>query len=360
MRSFASTLALAALTCAACGPASVPGQALLQQGRYQEVIRTVRTNNQRAFWTRACAWWRLGKTHEARKELQVGLAQDRGSADGHRLLGSLEAHLGFPGAALHHLQRSLDLRPHQPVVRRAVAQLLLRRAYQRVGPGMGTFQQQLARQDVRQALSVAPSQKQQACSAAAHLDRGPSTAGATGCAGPPLATLVRVRTGSLGIGSSQRCGLPHAGRQLERLLRRHLLLSCQGAQTALRLEQHGCLEQAGAIWTALIDEAPADPRWYLMSARNLLARGELIRARHQLVNHVYLAPDRPAALLDTARIFLKLGHARQAGRRTVEAMALAGDGPRRREAERLLVRCRQESQSRLDGSSRGGKQEIKN
>lgn len=325
------------LCCVGCG-ARAPGAALLTQGRYQEVLRTVRPVDQQAAWIRACAWWRLGKKADTRKELLVGLSRDRRSATGHRLLGSVEAHMGFRGAALRHLQRSLELEPDQPAVRRAVAWLLLRRALQRVGQGMGPHQKTEAQGDVRGAISLLPPVKPRACAISSYISRHRpkgATRSSSSCPGPPPELARREATPP----RQKRCRISSPTRTLEKIRREHLLVSCRGAQEALRLEQHGCLPPAGEIWTALIEEAPADPRWYLMAARNLLVRGKPARARQQLIHHLYLSGDRGAALLDQARVLLGAGYGRRAARRAVEAMAFIKDGPRLAEARELLGRC---------------------
>ncbi len=329
------------LLLAGCGAPS-PGAELLTAGRHREVLRTVRPNSQPAAWARACAWWRLGKTREARQEVLVGLARDRKSARGHRLLGAVEARLGSPGAALTHLQRSLELEPRQPRVRRAVAALLRRRAQLRVGPGMGPHQVKEAREDIGQALELMPSERADTCQLARALARPrPANTPRPGhCFGPPPArTLLRSAAAP---GGDHRCRKPRAARRLEQLRRRYLLVSCRGAQAALELEEHGCQREAAPIWTALIHEAPADPRWYLMAARNHLARRQPDRARQQLVHHLYLAKDRAAALLVQARMMRAFGHNRRAARLAVEAMAFAPGGPRKKEAQELLNRCRAE------------------
>ena len=125
---------------------------------------------------------------------------------------------------------------------------------------------------------------------------------------------------------------------MEKIQRRHLLVCCEGAGIAMNLEEHGCLRPASAIWTAMIQEAPSDPRWYFLAARNLLARGKLERARQQLVNHQFLSGDRAEALLDQATMLLTMGFKRQAARRAVEAMSFIKDGARLEQARSLLKR----------------------
>ena len=322
---------------AGCG-ARTTGATLLAQGRNKEVLRTVRSVDPGAAWIRACAWWRLGNARETRKELLLGLSRDRNSAVGHRLVGAVEAQVGARGAALRHLQRSLELKPEQPTVREAVAWLLLRRALQRVGAGMGAFQEAEAQEDVQQALRLQPSLKPQACALASFFARTRPASTAVPespqCPGPPLLELARA-TRAMVPRKKKRC----TGRALEKIRRQHLLVSCRGVGAALRLEGQGCPGEAGAIWDALITEAPSDPRWYLLAARNLLARGKPARARQLLVHHLYLSRDRAGALLDQARILLEAGYKGRAGRRAVEAMAFARDGPRLAEARALLQQC---------------------
>ncbi len=324
---------------AGCGGGH-PGAALLSKGRYQQVLRTVRSVDQRSAWIRACARWRRGDARETRKELLLGLAMDRRSATGHRLVGSVEAHLGFRGAALRHLQRSLELDPRQPAVRRAVARLLLRRALQRVGPGMGPHQKKEAAADVEQAMGVSPALQPKACAISAYIARSrPDSVAGQGatCPGPPPAALARATTAA--ISRPARCRVKQPTRLLDKIHREHLLVSCGGAQAALHLEQQGCLQEAGAIWSAMSAEAPADPRWYLMTARNLLARGEPARARQQLIHHLYLTRDRAGALLVQAELLLKMGYGKLAARRAVEAMAFIKGGARLAVARRLLDQC---------------------
>ena len=328
------------LLLAGCGAPS-PGAGLLSSGRYQQLLDTVRPNSQSAAWARACAWWRLGQARQARQEILVGLARDRRSVHGHRLLGAVEARLGFSGAALSHLQRSLKLRPGQPRVRRAVAALLRRRALQRVGPGMGPHQKAEAHKDLELALKLLPSERAQTCDISVALARplaGTSAPRPERCLGPPPHETITARSAMPTVGGS-RCRLPRAARKLEELRRRYLLVSCGGAQAALELEQRGCLREAGPIWTALMHEAPSDPRWYLMAARNHLALGRPRRARQQLVHHLYLAHDRAAALLVQARLMLAFGHRPRAARLAVEAMAFAGSGRLHEEAKELIDQC---------------------
>jgi len=322
------------------------GRQLLQQGRLLQVLEQVRPVEPEAFWLRACALWRLGRLKEARKELQVGLAVDEDSVEGHRMLGLLWLRLGHEGAALHHLQRALQLCDGLPRVKKNVVKLLLRRAALRLDTRVGLLQAKEVEQDLQQVLALEPRSRTEACALRARARRmkvplktfaerrvllSAGGRGGAACAGPPKDLPDALNRGGI-VG---RCGLQDPGRFLRELRQRHLLVGCFGAQTALRLEAHGCLSSAREIWDAMHQEAGSDPRWSLLLARNLLLQGQRAGAAKMLAqtlasradmfleHTIHASPERAEALLSVARVLSVTGHPRKAARKAVEAMVFA-------------------------------------
>jgi tetratricopeptide (TPR) repeat protein len=294
------------------------GQRLLAEGQYDELLRRVRPTSGAACWLRARALRAQGRVRQARTELLVGLTHDPASAEGHRLLGYLEAALGNEGAALSAFARSLERAPRQPEVRRAVARLLVRRALLRVDPAVGLRDAASAKADLDRAISLDTSLAPRGRELRAALVAPPSSwpGGGEGCP-----DSQRSPDGWAPPARS-RCEVRDAGRYLEQLQRRRLLLGCEGSRLARRLAGHGCHGEALDVWRALTRETPSDGRWLLEAARTLLVLGRATEAILVLGEQVYLGPDRAASALRAARALIAAGHRRPAARFALDAITL--------------------------------------
>jgi hypothetical protein len=302
------------------------GERLLRQGRFEELLRRVRATGPTSYWLRARALRGLGRPQAARTELLIGLVLDESSAEGHRLLGELEAELGEEGAALAELQRALEVDSRQLAVRRLVARLLVRRAVLRAG-ALGSVAE--AKDDLRLARRLDPGlQVSEATLASASSASGDTAR----CPGPP-SDLSRAP-----VAVGRACVLRRPERLLLRLQRRALLVGCQGAQLARRLAAAGCRGEALEVWAALMAEAPSDPRWPLEAARMQLALGRERQATLTLVDHVYLSRDRAAGLLQAARTLIAGGAQQLGARLAVEAAMFTR---RREQIDELVELLRQ-------------------
>ena len=332
-RAAALALVLVVAVAGCGGPARPPGtvEAL------QAALKQTRPDSAANLRSRACLKWSLGRVESARREALLALLVDPKSAPGCRQAGALELALGQPGAALTLLERAHAAKPGDPAARAALAALLLARAEQRMDPVVGLLQLGAAGQDLRLAVSLDPALRPRACGARARLDDLRRQVQAWGgwerlraLGGEPFRDNVACPGPPRGLGpdlgpmaKKPSCGLADPGSYLPRLRRRYLLLGCAGAQLGLRLERWGCLDPALEVWQALAVEAPADPRWPLQAARVHLARGEPERAEPLLTSHVFLSPDRTAAMLATARVQLQAGFKARAARRAARAADLA-------------------------------------
>jgi len=86
-------------------------------------------------------------------------------------------------------------------------------------------------------------------------------------------------------------------------------------------------------------EAPRDPRWPLHVAWIHLQRGDPSRAQPFITASLYLSADRGAALIDLAQMLEIAGQPARAGRRAVEALAMATHLEQQLEALHILRRC---------------------
>jgi len=308
---------------------------LLEQGRLDEVLRTVRPVDAEAHVLRARALRRKGRLRAARTELLLGRARDERSANVHLTLGFIELALGEEGAAVRSLRRALELRPGQRCLRRAVAALLLRRAAYRGAPGPGLLEHDEARRDRAEAVALDPCQRR--------VDLPSLAPPRAVCPGPPRGLDHRR---PLAAPRRRGCGIARPGALVERLQRRALLLGCSGAQLALRLEAAGCVGAALVVWEGLVQEAPGDPRWSIEAARADLALGRPARAEQLMQRHVYKSKDRAAALLNVAMVWLHAGQARKAGRSAVDAVPFARTLNQHVEAIRVLRAAGQREQAR--------------
>jgi len=320
-----ATVALPLLT--GCHTSVGRGWTLLDR-HPEEVLRTVRPVGSSALIVRGAALRRLGRLDAARSELLMALSMDERSARGQALLGLVQLQLGHRGAAMKALHRSVTLAPGQICVRRELARLLVWRAWYRVAPGLHQVAE--AEQDLVRAESLDPCLRPRVARLRRELKQGPALDGAARCPGiPALRWSV----------APPRCGVAHASRQVDDLLRREVLVACHGPRLALDLERSGCTEQALHLWQAMAAEAPRDPRWPLHVAWIHLQRGDPSRAQPFITASLYLSADRGAALIDLAQMLEIAGQPARAGRRAVEALAMATHLEQQLEALHILRRC---------------------
>ncbi len=334
-RSVTLAVAVAVAGAAACAPA--PARLPTDTAGLKRLVEEERAADPAALLRRSCALWRLGQRERAAREARLSLVMAPRWAAAHLRVALMEQALGNAGAATVLAERAQRLDPDMPGARAALARLLLQRADQRTDPVIGLLQIQAAEADLGRAAALAPALNGEACRLGARIKRlkdqladpvargrliargGDPFRGTVACPGPPRGLGLDLGP----LKAAPRCTLARPGRFLDRVRRRYALVGCAGAQLAVRLERWGCLDAAAAVWSALADEAPADPRWPLQQARILLARGSLDRAAPLLTSHVYLAADRQAAMLTAAEVQLQAGDRAGAGRRATMALDLA-------------------------------------
>jgi hypothetical protein len=299
--------------------------ALLDAGRYREVLARQRAVGARGYYLRGRAYRGLGQLKKARWALRIAAQLAEDSARIQRELGQLEEALGALGAAMQAYQRAVTM-GDQPS-RRKLAVLLQARARLRlVGPMSDPIGAAADSKRSKRLAGAEPPPKQARRFSCPKRPRDYA---------PFRKPLTRTH-----------CGAAAASALIDRFRRRALLLACEGLWLLRSRELASCPTWRRRAIRLLIAETPREPLYHLELARTFYQQAKPYRARLALEEHVYRSKRQAQGALNAARLCAAFGHRAEAGHWAVKAVALTRDDAVREAAKQLLVKLGYKRQAR--------------